>query len=298
MKTSSSLYSFGISLVALSVLVPHSSWSAPVSASVLAVSGDVFTDNSVKLQVGAGLDDGASIRAEDQSGGIIRPVPGQLLVIDSNSIAKMDRADVAVGDAADGGAARSSSLSLQAGHVNMTVASPKTGSNQLDLVSKYATASSSGGNFSAWSNDSGEQHLVVYAGSVDLKVDSGSAVTLRAGQVGTWRCDGSENGLEVLDLRTGTISEYLAGNAIGTRLATPAELRAASGYTFAGLSAFRTVAPREQQVEFAQIISDINGVQVGAGLAAIPPSTEWYLFPNLANQPPNSSPDFASPIQP
>jgi hypothetical protein len=289
-------------LLSLGLLVPHLASGAEVAPVVMAVSGAVSSGGTESLSKGDTIELGKAISSGDQSGVIIRPVPGQGFVLDVNSSAKITMADVTAGD---GGSSRSSGIELLNGHTNITVANATSGSNQTALKMPSAVLTSSGGNFSGFSDSNGNQHAVVYAGSVAINVNKGGSaatvsnpVILKPGQVAKWNREGTENLLEVLDLRAGTVSEYLDGNLIGSRLATPAELQAARDFFLGGLSAFRVMATTEQKLEFAQIVADINKVLQGAGFGAIPPSSEWFLFPNLGDEPLNFPADFASPVEP
>lgn len=291
-----------VSVLVLALALPPSSWGAEVAPVVMAVSGTVSSGGSESLGKGDPIELGKPISSGDQSGVIIRPVPGQGVVLDVNTSAKINSADVTVGD---GGSTRSSGIELLNGHTNITVAKATSGSNQTALKMPSAVLTTSGGNFSGFSDSNGNQHAVVYAGSVAINVNKGGSaatgsnpVILKPGQVAKWNREGTENLLEVLDLRAGTVSEYLDGNLIGSRLATPAELKAARDFFLGGLSAFRVMATTEQKMEFAQIVADINKVLQGAGFGAIPPSSEWFLFPNLGDEPLNFPADFASPVEP
>ncbi len=302
MKSLSESLLRNISVLVLGLSLSPTSWGAEVAPVVIAVSGAVSSGGNESLSKGDPIELGTAISSGDQGGVIIRPVPGQGLVLDVNSSAKITSADVSPGE---GGSARSSGIELVNGHTNITVAKATTGSNQTELKMASAVVTSSGGNFSGFSDSNGNQNAVVYAGSASINVTKGGSsapgskpVILRPGQVAKWNSEGTENILEVLDLRTGTISESLNGNLVGSRLATPAELQAARDSFLAGLSAFGVMATTEQKLEFAQIVADINKVLQAAGFGALPPFSGWILFPNLGDQPLNIPADFASPVEP
>lgn len=275
--------------------------AAPATPLVLAVTGQVTSEDDKAVTLKSGVVLGETVSSGEKSGVIIRPVPGQLVVIDSNTKASIVSAEVTPGE---GGATRASVVGLTVGHLHSAVAEPQTGSESQAIETTCARIRSERGSWSTWADDDGAFHVVAYAGTVDITIKpsgggtGAQSILLRPGQIATWRCEGDTGKLEVVDMRTGIVTEYQQGVQTGHRLATAAELQAANALLVAGISAFRATDPGGHHLEFAQITNDINRVLGNNGLGVMPPITEWYLFPQIGEIPLNFSTDFASPEQP
>jgi hypothetical protein len=264
----------------------------PVNASLAATRGEVATNGTkAQIRLPAPLKSGATVKTGVNSGAIVLPVSGQTIFVDQTTTFQIKESDMTA--APGSGWTRHAVCSLNSGHVHCSIASPKTGSSALSLITPQATLSAHGTSWSTWSDNSG-MHTAVYAGVVTVNF-GGIDYAVQPGQVVTIVGQGDAATLEVLDLKTGIITRYAKGSSSGqAELATPSQISAARNLFASGLGAFTGTATEADKMALSLIINQINQTLAKNQLPSIDPPVEWELWPNWTNIERNIAPTASS----